>query len=86
MALITLTNDFHHTACRIRVNSGDVLSERRIRHIANNLCGIDGCVCGETSLATRGPQRTPDGELIGLEYTLRRSGDGYLITWPVDPA
>lgn len=43
--IITLTNDFHNTAIRLRVN-GERLSIHQMQRARRALCGVEGCICG----------------------------------------
>lgn len=48
-----IRNDFHNQSLVIR---GGMLSASRVRAIRRQLCGVTGCQCAESALATRGPQ------------------------------
>ncbi len=53
---ITITNDFHSSAARVRVSSLPAdLTPSQIARVRRTLCGIDGCTCGGP-LSERGPQ------------------------------
>lgn len=52
--LVTLRNDFHGTAVKVRVPESGILSPRQYRRACRVLCGISDCQCG----SIRGPQDT----------------------------
>ena len=58
--MITIRNDFHNTAVRVRANVGDVLTISQVKRCRKTLCSIDGCTCGGV-LSERGPQYDDNG-------------------------
>jgi hypothetical protein len=78
--LITLTNDFHNTEVRIRVDRlPAALSERQTKRVIGALCGIPDCRCG----IIRGPQEHDGRKLItGWEQT--QQGEHNLHIWEED--
>ncbi len=46
MAIITLTNDFHGSAVRVRVDHTGLLTPRQYKRADKVLCGISDCCCG----------------------------------------
>lgn len=49
-----LTNDFHQTEAHATPCEEGFLTARQVRRIRQQLCGVDGCTCGENCLGTRG--------------------------------
>ena len=68
--LVTITNDFHNTSARVRVGEMTLANAKKV---ADKLCGVNGCTCGNGPLSTRGPQRTEDGQQIEIG---QRMSDG----------
>jgi len=73
MALITLTNDFHHSSVNLRC---EVLSRihnvataypnaAQIKRAKKALCGVDGCCCSNAA-GIRGRQETSCGKQLGV--------------------
>jgi hypothetical protein len=71
MMKVTLTNDFHSTACTINC---EVLSHihnvataypsaGQIKKAKRELCGIAGCACSDDA-GTRGRQELPSGKRL----------------------
>lgn len=58
--MITIRNDFHDTAARIRAAIGDTLTPSQVKRCRKALCGIEGCTCGGP-LSERGPQHDDRG-------------------------
>lgn len=58
---ITLTNDYHNSEVNLLVDSGALnqggaeLSPTQISRARRELCGVDGCTCGD-DLGMRGSQ------------------------------
>lgn len=65
--LITVTNDFHNSECRLRVPADGILSVGQVNRCRRVLCGNSECTCGG-ALSERGMQ--PD--LADIEWM----GDG----------
>lgn len=63
--MITLRNNFHGTAVRLRASIGDTLTLAQLRRARRELCGIPTCVCGGGA-GERGPQ-WHDGRRFDLE-------------------
>ena len=45
---ITVSNDFHGTACTAHVSEtphGLFITDRQARRVKSTLCGIEGCTC-----------------------------------------
>lgn len=70
--LITLTNSFHSTETAIRVIDGRV-SHRAGLRAWENLCGVQGCICGG-QLGQRGGQRY-NGFELQIEPDFANGGD-----------
>lgn len=52
--MITLTNNFHNTTCKIRMRADQtILTRSQMRRVRKTLCGMTDCQCGEI----RGPQK-----------------------------
>ena len=62
--MITIRNDFHGTAARLRASIGDTLTPSQVKRCRKALCGIEGCTCGG-ALSERGPQRDSNGWVNG---------------------
>lgn len=55
--MITLSNDFHNSTCRVRVRGPHtVLTSAQEKRAHRLLCGVAGCKCADTPAGTRGPQ------------------------------
>jgi len=54
--MITLTNDFHGTECRVRMPADGILNPSTVRRARAKLCGCEGCTCAQSPLGTRGRQ------------------------------
>jgi len=63
--MITLTNNFHNTTCRVNCEVGLVLTPNQRKRAWRKLCGIKGCTCSDAT-GTRGRQVQPDGSTIHL--------------------
>lgn len=63
--MITIRNDFHDTAVRIRASIGDTLTPSQVRRCRRILCGIEGCTCGG-ALSERGPQQDDTGRTFDV--------------------
>jgi len=66
--MITIRNDYHNTAARIRATVGDTLTASQITHCRRVLCGIDGCTCGG-ALSERGQQQDDNGQAFDVIAT-----------------
>ncbi len=72
----TIRNDFHNTASTIRCeglshiwNEVEIKpSLSQIKKLRRELCGIEGCTCGD-DVGARGPQRTDDGKRIVIDVS-----------------
>lgn len=60
--MLTLTNDFHNSQARVRVDVPGIMSRAQVQRAQRKLCGISDCTCG----GVRGPQYH-DGRRIELE-------------------
>jgi len=58
--MITVRNEFHNSAARIRASIGDVLTASQVRRCRRTLCGVEGCTCGG-ALSERGQQHDDEG-------------------------
>ena len=75
--IITLTNDFHRTEARVRVDRlPATLSERQTKRVISALCGISGCSCD----VIRGPQEH-DGRKLITEWEQTQQGEHNLRIW-----
>lgn len=75
--LITLTNDFHNTEVRMRVDRlPAALSERQTRRVISTLCGVSDCSCG----VIRGPQEH-NGRKLVTEWDQNQRGGYNLLIW-----
>lgn len=75
--IITLTNNFHSTEVRIRVDRlPAALSERQTKRVIGALCGISGCSCD----VIRGPQEH-DGRRLITEWDQGQQGEYNLLIW-----
>jgi hypothetical protein len=73
MALITLRNDFHTSACRVRATirreAGSLtirLTPRQMQRTRRELCGVADCRCPRHESGIRGPQCVGDDRLTVL--------------------
>lgn len=60
--MLTLTNDFHDTEARVRIDVPGAMTYRQYKRAWKTLCGIADCRCG----GIRGPQ-WHNGRRIALE-------------------
>jgi hypothetical protein len=70
MRTITLTNDFHGTSARVRVE-GSTLTHRQALRARRKLCGIPTCTCGGYA-GERGGRYYLDAIHDGLPYVGHR--------------
>ena len=70
MENVTIKNEYHNSAARIRVRTDGetILSRATVRRVRRALCGISGCDCGGV-LGERGWQAVaidamPDGTVM----------------------
>ena len=63
--MITLTNDFHGTSCRVNTEVVLVLSPTQRKRAWRKLCGMRECSCSDGT-GTRGIQLQPNGMIIHL--------------------
>jgi len=75
--IITLTNDFHNTAIRVRVDRlPAALSERQTKRVISALCGMSDCSCG----VIRGPQ-SHDGKALVTDWDQGQQGSYRIMIW-----
>lgn len=63
--ILVLTNNFHNTEVRVRIDSiPGLLTAAQVARATKKLCGMSDCTCG----GIRGPQYGPDGQRLSIEY------------------
>ena len=67
--MVVLTNDFHSSSVRVRVDRlPATLSASQVRRIQRELCGQRDCYCGNVATAAiRGPQYAPNGQQMVVD-------------------
>ena len=62
--MITITNDYHGTSAKVRIDIGDAFTQRQIARVKRKLCGTIKCTCSDR-VGARGKQEGFYVEYLG---------------------